>query len=172
MNRKKLYAGLVGLFLFFLAFLLAKQGFFQKDSISFRSGKEIYEMLMSSRPGSSIERAQEILGKPDDVASNVLSWFHVDGQGEVVAALCVVTSQGRVTVSSYFEYAKDKRAVSRRYKTVQRELSPVLGPPVQEIPGFGCVWFPEKLLFSLRITEDEQPPVVGFLLKEPLIEGR
>ena len=87
-------------------------------------------------------------------------------------SLCVVTSQGRVTVSSYFEYAKDKRAVSRRYKTVQRELSPVLGPPVQEIPGFGCVWFPEKLLFSLRITEDEQPPVVGFLLKEPLIEGR
>ena len=67
---------------------------------------------------------------------------------------------------------KGLMAVSRRYKTVQRELSPVLGPPVQEIPGFGCVWFPEKLLFSLRITEDEQPPVVGFLLKEPLIEGR
>lgn len=171
MNRKKLYAGLVGLFLFFLAFLLAKQGFFQKDSISFRSGKEIYEMLMSSRPGSSIERVQEILGKPDDVASNVLSWFYVDGQGEVIAALSVVTSQGKVTASSYLENVKDKRAASRRYRAAQRELSPVLGPPVQEVPGFLSAWFPEKLHFGLMIVEVEQPPAVVFFLKEPLVEG-
>ena len=78
----------------------------------------------------------------------------MDGQGEVVAALCVVTSQGRVTVSSYFEYAKDKRAVSRRYKTVQRELSPVLGPPVQEIPGFGCVWFPHRRSEERRVGKE------------------
>mgnify|MGYP000859913048 FL=1 len=171
MNRKKLYAGLVGLFLFFLAFLLTKQGLFQKDSISFRSGKEIYAMLMSSRPGSSIERVQEILGKPDDVASNVLSWFYVDGQGEVVAALSVVTSQGKVTASSYLENVKDKRAASRRYRAAQRELSPVLGPPVQEVPGFLSAWFPEKLHFGLMIVEDEQPPAVVFFLKEPLVEG-
>ena len=171
MNRKKLYAGLVGLFLFFLAFLLTKQGLFQKDSISFRSGKEIYEMLMSSRPGSSIERVQEILGKPDDVASNVLSWFHVDGQGEVAAAFSVVTSQGKVTASSYLENVKDKRAASRRYRAAQRELSPVLGPPVQEVPGFLSAWFPEKLHFGLMIVEDEQPPTVVFFLKEPLVEG-
>ena len=172
MNRKKLYAGLAGLFLLFLVFLLAKQFFPLKELIPSRRGREVYETLMSLKPGTSVERVQEILGKPDDVASNVLSWFHVDGQGEVVAALCVVTSQGRVTVSSYFEYAKDKRAVSRRYKTVQRELSPVLGSPVQEVPGSACVWFPEKLQFSLMIVENEQPPVVGFLLKEPLVEGR
>jgi len=28
---------------------------------------------------------------------------------------------------SYLEYAKDKRAASRRHRAVQRELSPVLG---------------------------------------------
>lgn len=91
MNRKKLYVGLAGLFLFFLVFLLAKRGLFQKEPISFRRGKEIYETLMSLRPGTSIERVQEILGKPDDVASNVLNWFHVDGQGKVDAAFSVVT---------------------------------------------------------------------------------
>ena len=171
MNRKRLYAGLAVLFLFALVFLLVKQFLFQEEPISSRSGREIYETLMSLKPGTSVERVQEILGKPDDVASNVLSWFHVDGQGEVVAALCVVTSQGRVTVSSYFEYAKDKRAVSRRYKTVQRELSPVLGPPVQEVPGFLSAWFPEKLHFGLMIVEVEQPPAVVFFLKEPLVEG-
>ena len=128
-------------------------------------------MLMSSRPGSSIERVQEILGKPDDVASNVLSWFYVDGQGEVVAALSVVTSQGKVTASSYLENVKDKRAASRRYRAAQRELSPVLGPPVQEVPGFLSAWFPEKLHFGLMIVEDEQPPAVVFFLKEPLVEG-
>ncbi|WP_347713258.1 hypothetical protein [uncultured Fretibacterium sp.] len=172
MNRKRLYAGLAVLFLFALVFLLAKQFLFQEEPISSRSGREIYETLMSLKPGTSVEKVQEILGKPDDVAGNVLNWFHVDGQGKVGAAFSVVTSQGRATASSYFEYAKDKRAVSRRYKTVQRELSPVLGSPVQEVPGFACVWFPEKLQFSLMIAEDEQPPVVGFLLKEPLIEGR
>ena len=71
MNRKKLYAGLVGLFLFFLAFLLAKQFLFQEEPISSRSGREIYETLMSLRPGTTIERVQEILGKPDDVANNL-----------------------------------------------------------------------------------------------------
>lgn len=171
MNWKKLYAGFAVLFLLFLVFLLAKQVFFQKDLISFRSGRDIYEMLMSSRPGSSIERAQEILGKPDDVASNVLSWFYVDGQGEVAAAFSVVTSQGKVTVSSYLENVKDKRAASRRYRAAQRELSPVLGPPVQEVPGFLSAWFPEKLHFGLMIVEDEQPPAVVFFLKEPLVEG-
>ena len=105
---------------------------------------------------------QEILGKPDDVASNVLSWFYVDGQGEVVAALSVVTSQGKVTASSYLENVKDKRAASRRYRAAQRELSPVLGSPVQEVPGFLSAWFPEKLHFGLMIVEDEQPPAVVF----------
>ena len=171
MNRKKLYGVLAGLFLLVLVFLLAKQFFFQKEPISFRSGKEIYETLMSLRPGTSIERVQEILGKPDDVASNVLSWFYVDGQGEVVAALSVVTSQGKVTASSYLENVKDKRAASRRYRAAQRELSPVLGPPVQEVPVFLSAWFPEKLHFGLMIVEDEQPPTVVFFLKEPLVEG-
>ena len=126
---------------------------------------------MSSRPGSTNERVQEILGKPDDVASNVLSWFYVDGQGEVAAALSVVTSQGRATMSSYIENIKDKRAASRRYRAAQRELSTVLGPPVQEFQFFLSAWFPEKLQFTLMIVEDEQPPVVVFLLKEPLVEG-
>ena len=106
MNRKRLYAGLAGLFLFALVFLLAKQ-FFQKDPNSSHSGREIYKTLMSLKPGTSIEKVQEILGKPDDVASNVLNWFHVDGQGKVGAAFSVVTSQGRATASSYFEYALD-----------------------------------------------------------------
>ena len=171
MNRKRLYAGLAGLVLFALVFLLAKQFLFQEEPIFSRSGREIYETLMSLKPGTSVERVQEILGKPDDVASNVLSWFHVDGQGEVVAALCVVTSQGKVTASSYLENVKDKRAASRRYRAAQRELSPVLGPPVQEVPGFLSAWFPEKLHFGLMIVEVEQPPAVVFFLKEPLVEG-
>ena len=108
MNRKKLYGILAGLLLFFLVFLLAKRGLFQNEPISSRSGKDIYETLMSLRPGTSIERVQEILGKPNDVANNLFNWFHVDGQGKVSAAFSVVTSQGRVTVSSYLEYAKDK----------------------------------------------------------------
>ena len=83
MNRKKLYAGLAGLFLFFLVFLLAKQGVFQEESIFSRSGKEIYETLMSLRPGTSIEMVQEILGKPDDGAKSLFNWLQVDGQGEV-----------------------------------------------------------------------------------------
>ena len=155
MNRKKLYGVLAGLFLLVLVFLLAKQFFFQKEPISFRRGKEIYETLMSLRPGTSIERVQEILGKPDDVASNVLNWFHVDGQGKVDAAFSVVTSQGKATASSYLENVKDKRAASRRYRAAQRELSPVLGPPVQEVPVFLSAWFPEKLHFGLMIVEDE-----------------
>ena len=171
MNRKKLYAGLAGLFLFFLAFWLVKQVFFQNEPIPSRSGKEIYETLMSLRPGTSIERVQEILGKPDDVAENVFNWFSVDGQGKVGSALSVVTSQGRATASSYLENVKDKRAASRRYRAAQRELSPVLGSPVQEVPGFLSAWFPEKLQFSLMIVEDERPPMVVFLLKEPLVEG-
>ena len=171
MNRKKLYAGLASLFLLVLVFLLAKRGFFQKELISFRSGREIYETLMSLKPGTSVEKVQEILGKPDDVANNVLNWFHVDGQGKVDAAFSVVTSQGKATASSYLENVKDKRAASRRYRAAQRELSPVLGSPVQEVPGSACVWFPEKLQFSLMIVEDEQPPVVGFLLKEPLVKS-
>ena len=172
MSRKKLYAGLAGLFLLFLVFLLAKQFFPLKELIPSRSGREIYETLMSLRPGTSIEKAQEILGEPNDVADNVSNWFYADWQGDFSAAFSVVTSQDRATVSSYFEYAKDKRAASRRYKTLQRELSPVLGSPAQEVPGLACVWFPEKLLFSLMIVEDEQAPMVVFLLKEPLIEGR
>ena len=64
MNRKKLYRILAGLLLFFLVFLLAKRGLFQNEPISSRSGKDIYETLMSLRPGTSIERVQEILGKP------------------------------------------------------------------------------------------------------------
>lgn len=171
MNRKKLYGVLAGLFLLVLVFLLAKQFFFQKEPISFRRGKEIYETLMSLRPGTSIERVQEILGKPDDVASNVLNWFHVDGQGKVDAAFSVVTSQGKATASSYLENVKDKRAASRRYRAAQRELSPVLGPPVQEVPGFLSAWFPEKLHFGLMIVEDEQPPAVVFFLKEPLVKS-
>lgn len=150
MNRKKLYGVLAGLLLFFLVFLLAKRGLFQNEPISSRSGKDI----------------------PNDVANNLFNWFHVDGQGKVSAAFSVVTSQGRVTVSSYLEYAKDKRAASRRHRAVQRELSPVLGSPVQEVPGFVCAWFPEKLQFSLMIVEDKQPPMIIFLLKEPLVEGR
>lgn len=156
----------------FSCFLLAKRGLFQNEPISSRSGKDIYETLMSLRPGTSIERVQEILGKPNDVANNLFNWFHVDGQGKVSAAFSVVTSQGRVTVSSYLEYAKDKRAASRRHRAVQRELSPVLGSPVQEVPSFVCAWFPEKLQFSLMIVEDKQPPMIIFLLKEPLVEGR
>jgi len=171
MNRKKLYGVLAGLFLLVLVFLLAKQFFFQKEPISFRSGKEIYETLMSLRPGTSIERVQEILGKPDDVANNLLNWFHVDGQGKVDAAFSVVTSQGKATASSYLENVKDKRAASRRHRAVQRELSPVLGSPVQEVPGFVCAWFPEKLHFGLMIVEDEQPPAVVFFLKEPLVKS-
>ena len=171
MNRKKLYGVLAGLFLLVLVFLLAKQFFFQKEPISFRRGKEIYETLMSLRPGTSIERVQEILGKPDDVASNVLNWFHVDGQGKVDAAFSVVTSQGKATASSYLENVKDKRAASRRYRAAQRELSPVLGPPVQEVPVFLSAWFPEKLHFGLMIVEDEQPPAVVFFLKEPLVKS-
>ena len=143
MNRKKLYGVLAGLFLFFLVFLLAKQGLFQKEPIFSRSGKEIYETLMSLRPGTSIERVQEILGKPDDV----------DGQGKVDAAFSVVTSQGKATASSYLENVKDKRAATRRYRAAQRELSPVLGSPVQEVPGFLSAWFPEKLQFSLMIVD-------------------
>ena len=71
MNRKRLYAGLAVLFLFALVFLLAKQFLFQEEPISSRSGREIYETLMSLRPGTSIEKAQEILGEPNDVADNV-----------------------------------------------------------------------------------------------------
>ena len=56
-------------------------------------------------------------------------------------------------------------------RAAQRELSPVLGPPVQKVPGFLSAWFPEKLQFSLMIVEDEQPPTVVFFLKEPLVEG-
>ena len=172
MNRKRLYAGLAGLFLFDLVFLLAKQFLFQEEPISSCSGREIYETLMSLKPGTSVEKVQEILGKPDDVASNVLNWFHVDGQGKVGAAFSVVTSQGRATVPSYLEYAKDKKAASKRYKAVQRELSSVFGSPAQEVPGLACVWFPRKILFSLVLAEDSQPPAVAFVLKEPLIEGR
>ena len=171
MNRKRLYAGLAVLFLFALVFLLAKQFLFQEEPISSRSGREIYETLMSLKPGTSVEKVQEILGKPDDVAGNVLNWFHVDGQGKVGAAFSVVTSQGKVTASSYLENVKDKRAASRRYRAAQRELSPVLGPPVQEVPGFLSAWFPEKLHFGLMIVEVEQPPAVVFFLKEPLVEG-
>ena len=128
------------------------------------------ELLDQIKTSDLVKRVQEILGKPDDVASNVLNWFHVDGQGKVDAAFSVVTSQGKTTASSYLENVKDKRAASRRYRAAQRELSPVLGSPVQEVPGFLSAWFPEKLQFSLMIVEDEQPPVVGFLLKEPLVE--
>lgn len=172
MNRKRLYAGLAGLVLFALVFLLAKQFLFQEEPISSRSGREIYKTLMSLRPGTSIEKAQEILGEPNDVADNVSNWFYADWQGDFSAAFSVVTSQGRVTVSSYLENAKGKKAASRRYKAVQRELSSVLGSPVQEVPGLACVWFPEKLQFSLMIIQDEQFPMVVFLLKEPLVEGR
>lgn len=172
MSRKKLYAGLAGLFLLFLVFLLAKQFFPLKELIPSRRGREVYETLMSLRPGTSIEKAQEILGEPNDVADNVSNWFYADWQGDFSAAFSVVTSQGRVTVSSYLENAKGKKAASRRYKAVQRELSSVLGSPVQEVPGLACVWFPEKLQFSLMIIQDEQFPMVVFLLKEPLVEGR
>ena len=55
MNRKRLYAGLAGLFLFALVFLLTKQ-FFQKDPNSSHSGREIYKTLMSLKPGTSIEK--------------------------------------------------------------------------------------------------------------------
>ena len=47
MNRKRLYAGLAGLVLFALVFLLARQFLFQEEPISSRSGREIYETLMS-----------------------------------------------------------------------------------------------------------------------------
>ena len=167
MSRKKLYAGLAGLFLLFLVFLLAKQFLFQEEPISSRSGREIYKTLMSLKPGTSIEKVQEILGKPNKVTENIFHWFSVDEQGKLVSALSVEISEGRATVPSYLEYAKDKKAASRRYKAVQRELSSVFGSPAQEVPGLACVWFPRKLLFSLVLAEDSQPPAVAFLLKEP-----
>lgn len=166
MNRKRLYAGLAGLFLFALVFLLAKQ-FFQKDPNSSHSGREIYKTLMSLKPGTSIEKVQEILGKPDKVTENIFHWFSVDEHGKLVSALSVEISEGRATVPSYLEYAKDKKAASKRYKAVQRELSSVFGSPAQEVPGLACVWFPRKLLFSLVLAEDSQPPAVAFVLKEP-----
>ena len=167
MNRKRLYAGLAGLVLFALVFLLAKQFLFQEEPISSRSGREIYETLMSLKPGTSVEKVQEILGKPDKVTENIFHWFFVDEQGKLVSALSVEISEGRATVPSYLEYAKDKKAVSKRYKAVQRELSSVFGSPAQEVPGLACVWFPRKLLFSLVLAEDSQPPAVAFVLKEP-----
>lgn len=167
MNRKRLYAGLAGLVLFALVFLLAKQFLFQEEPISSRSGREIYETLMSLKPGTSVEKVQEILGKPDKVTENIFHWFSVDEQGKLVSALSVEISEGRATVPSYLEYAKDKKAVSKRYKAVQRELSSVFGSPAQEVPGLACVWFPRKLLFSLVLAEDSQPPAVAFVLKEP-----
>ena len=95
MNRKRLYAGLAVLFLFALVFLLAKQFLFQEEPISSRSGREIYKTLMSLKPGTSIEKVQEILGKPNKVTENIFHWFSVDEQGKLVSALSVEISEGR-----------------------------------------------------------------------------
>ena len=171
MSRKNLYIGIACLCLFLLALGTAKLRTHSKDSTPFRNGREVYKTLMSLRPGTPLEKAKALLGKPNDVSENVISWFLMDGEGEFAAAFSVVTSQDKVIASSYLESADEKKVASKKYKIFEKELRSVLGPPRQSISGLFSIWFPEKLQFILAVTLDEEISAVTLLLKEPLVEG-
>ena len=171
MSRKNLYIGIACLCLFLLALWTAKLRNPQKDLKPFRSGREVYETLMSLRPGTSLEKAKTLLGNPDDVSENVLTWFLMDEQGEFAADFNVLTSQDRVIASSYLESAEGEKVASKKYKIFERELRSILGPPREQISDLLSVWVSEKLQFILAVTFDEEISAVTLLLKEPLVEG-
>ena len=64
-----------------------------------QDGKEIYDKLLSLKPGTPVEVAYAALGKPDSADGNMLIWF--SDNHETNAAISTVIEE-TIEVASYY----------------------------------------------------------------------